>query len=194
MFSAPRNAWTTAGGRPCWPQREAWQGLGCKHCVVYRGQPASSVPTPRSPQPPPLSTSWAHRDAVFRRSRELEGSSQNRAGSGRVRAVLASWPERGQQARRSPCTRRLLGPTRAGAKHNRVTGEEEEKQDGAPKHRAERGAALLPRQPAPGLAQPFPWHLVLLSQQPQDGRALGSAAGWRREIGFSRGPSGQHVF
>ena len=38
--------------------------------------------------------------------------------------------------------------------------------------------------PAPAVAQSFPWHSVLLSQQPRDGPALGSAASWRRAVDF----------
>lgn len=50
-----------------------------------------------------------------------------------------------------------------------------------------RAAALLSRQP--GVAQAFPWHFVLLSQQPQDGPGLGRAAGWKQEMDFLVGPA-----
>lgn len=59
---------------------------------------------------------------------------------------------------------------------------------GQAQQRTEATAHTLSRAACSGLAQPFPWHRVLLSQQPQDGRALGSAAGCRREIDFLVGP------
>lgn len=51
-----------------------------------------------------------------------------------------------------------------------------------------RAAAQPCGRPAPAVAQSFPWRSALLSQQPWDGPALGSAAGWRRAVDFLAGP------
>lgn len=51
-----------------------------------------------------------------------------------------------------------------------------------------RAAARPCGRPAPAVAQSFPWRSALLSQQPRDGPALGSAADWRRAVDFLAGP------
>lgn len=103
-----------------------------------------------------------------------------------VPAVLASWHEKGERACRCPCKRSPSGSKASGAKHNRIT---RRTGGGTARTTGRAEAARLPRRPAPGVAQSFPWHLLLLSQQPQDGQALGSAAGWRREIDFLGDPA-----
>lgn len=170
-FPPPETPGTTAEGRPRWPGRalagEPWRGRGCR----LRGKPGPArCPLPGVPGRLPLPTSWAPGDAIFRRHRELKAA----AGMGaRVPAVLASWHGKGERACRAPSKRRAsasrAGPGQA-QQHDRAREGRAARPPAGPR------VAALP--PAPAVAQSFPWHCVLLSQQARHGQGLGRAAGW----------------
>lgn len=106
----------------------------------------------------------------------LEGGSQNRGTRG---SRATSWHKKGEQACGCLCKKGTLAelrrlPRRQGAGRSCADP-------------AENSCPAL-RRPAPAIAQSFPWRSALLSQQPRDGPALGSAAGWRRAVDFLVGP------
>lgn len=150
--------------------REPWPALGRTHGAVYRGKPGPArMPAPGVPgylvlgQP-----AWGR---YLPGQRELAGRPGREKGA-HVPAGPGSWPARGTGQGVS-LQKECCGAWRRPGQAQQWTG------PGGPRssYRAPRF-----RGASSGLAPPFPWHWVLLSQQAWDGLVLGRAAGRRQEI------------
>lgn len=131
------------------------------------------MPSPAHPRPPPQApASWAHGDAAFMRVRGLEGGRQPERW-GPESLWPASWHAKRESDMGLPAKKKSASESKGSrGQANKETGDRE----GSTRlHRPSESSCPALQGACSWVAQPFPWHLVLLSQQPQDGPALGSA-------------------